>query len=271
MLAVVMGPVAADRAARFRDLESHQPHGTITQIQIPSRIFGRPRVGWIYTPSGYPQRCATACNLIVAFDGSEYMSAIPLPDMLDSLIAAAAIPPTIAVLLENGSSTTRLDDLANHQRFVDFVGKELIPFVQTNYRVTSDPRRTLITGSSAGGLASAYIALERPDLFGNVVSQSGAFWRGGEGSNGPPFEWVTQQYASRPSRDIRFILEVGSAETLGAMGGTAPSILAANRRLRDVLKTKGYVLQYAEVAGGEHSPDSWRPRLPTALASMLRR
>jgi pimeloyl-ACP methyl ester carboxylesterase len=43
-----------------------------------------------------------------------------------------------------------------------------------------DPRRVIVTGSSAGGLAAAYVALMRPDLFGNVLSRSGAFWRGAE-------------------------------------------------------------------------------------------
>lgn len=80
----------------------------------------------------YPASCQGACNLIVAFDGALYLGAMPLPEILDSLIAARRTPPAVAVLIDNG------------------------------------------------GIAMTY-----PSLFGNVLSQSGAFWRGNEASNGP--------------------------------------------------------------------------------------
>jgi len=122
-----------------------------------------------------------------------------------------------------------------------------MPWLRGKWRVTHDPARTIITGSSAGGLASAYLALKRPDLFGNVLSQSGAFWRGNEGSNDAPYEWLTGQYDSLAQQPVRFFLDVGSRESMGAMGGAAPSILEANRRLRDVLRAKGYPIEYFEV------------------------
>jgi enterochelin esterase-like enzyme len=174
----------------------------------------------------------------------------------------------VALLIDNGSSTTRLADLANHRRFVSLVGDTLMRWLHAHYRAATDPARTIITGSSAGGLATAFLALERPDLFGNVLSQSGAFWRGNEGSNGPLFEWVTSRYAAAPKRQIRFFLDVGSTEYHGAMNEAAPSILDANRRLRGVLTAKGYAVDCFEVPGGIHAPESWRLRLPIGLARL---
>ena len=55
---------------------------------------------------------------------------------------------------------------------------------------------------------------------------------------------------------------------MGALGGAAPSLLDANRRLRDVLRAKRYAVDYLEVPGGEHSPESWRARLPVGLAAL---
>jgi enterochelin esterase-like enzyme len=52
------------------------------------------------------------------------------------------------------------------------------------------------------------------------------------------------------------------------MGGTAPSILEANRRLRDALRAKGYDVEYHEVPNGVHSPESWRVRLPVGLVAL---
>jgi enterochelin esterase family protein len=134
--------------------------------------------------------------------------------------------------------------------------------------VTADPGRTVITGSSAGGLASAYVALLHPDIFGNVLSQSGAFWRGNEGSTGAPYEWLTGRYAATPRRPIRFVLDVGELET-HTTAGTGPSILDANRRLRDVLRAQGYDVRYTEVPGGVHAPGTWGPRLPGDLADLV--
>jgi len=75
-----------------------------------------------------------------------------------------------------------------------------------------------LCGASAGGLAAAYVALARPELFGNVLAQSGAFWRGNEGTNGPPYEWLAHEVVTRPRREVRFYLEVGGDETAHAVG-----------------------------------------------------
>jgi enterochelin esterase family protein len=239
--------------------------GTVTEFTVASTAYGRQRRVWVYLPIDYPQACKGGCPLVVAFDGAEYLDAIPLPWILDSLIAAESIRPTAALLIDDASSSERLADLANHERFARFVGGELLPWLRSRYQVTHDPGQTTITGSSAGGLAAAYLALKRPDLFGKVLSQSGAFWRGNEGTNGAPYEWLTKQYKETPKQPIQFFIDVGSTESQGAMGGTAPSILEANRRFRDVLLNKGYPVDYCEVQGGIHAPSSWRRRLPRGL------
>lgn len=244
------------------------PPGHVTEHQVPSAELGGKRRVWVYTPLGYGAADSGDDNLLLAFDGGVYTGDIPLPHILDSLITAGAIPPTVAVLIDNASGRERLDDLANRARFASFVTGELMPWIRRRYRVSADPRHTVITGSSAGGLAAAYLAFKRPDLFGNVLSQSGAFWRGNEGSNGPPYEWLTGQYRDSSRRKIRFFLDVGSGERHGAIGGAAPSILDANRRLRDVLRARGYSVEYFEVPNGEHSPADWRTRLPIGLVAL---
>jgi enterochelin esterase-like enzyme len=240
----------------------------VSADSLKSEIYGRVRPCWVYTPPKYSSDDTTTYDLLLAFDGSQSLEEIPFPAILDSLNAAGRIPPMVAVLIDNGSGVTRLGDLANQPRFVEFMGKELLPWVRSRWRVTHDPKHTLLAGSSAGGLAAAYLALERPDLFGNVLSQSGAFWRGSEGSNAAPFEWLTEQYAKSPKKDIHFVLDVGALETRGTLSGTAPSILEANRRLNAVLEAKGYLVTYTEVPGGVHSPESWRQRLPIDLVTL---
>jgi len=248
--------------------QSSRPVGSTVEVTIPSTTYIGGRHGWVYTPAGYPAWCGDGCNLIIAFDGAMYLGAMPLPEILDSLIAAKRTPPTVALLFDNGAPPGRIEDLANSERFAKFVATELLPWTRQQYRVTRAANRTILAGSSAGGLGAAYVALAYPELFGNVLSQSGAFWRGNEGSNSPPYEWLTEQYALAPKADIRFFLDVGSMETMGALGGSAPSLLDANDRFRSVLEKKGYTVQYFVVPNGTHSFDTWRRRLPVGIVAL---
>ena len=242
--------------------------GETIELTIPSRIYPSGRHAWVYSPPGYPTSCAASCNLIVVFDGAMYLGAMPLPEVLDSLIAARRVSPAIAILVDNGAPPGRLADLANSQRFAQFVAEELVPWTHEHYAVTRSADRTIIAGASAGGLAATYIGLKYPTLFGNVLSQSGAFWRGNEGSNDPPYEWLTQQYTTSPKANLHLFLDVGSLETVGAMNGAAPALLDAHRRLRAVLDAKGYRLDYFEVPGGRHSFETWRQRLPIGIVAL---
>ncbi len=97
------------------------------------------------------------------------------------------------------------------------------------------------------------------------------FWRGANGSNGAPYEWLASQYAASPKLDIRFLLDVGSLETIKVIGGTGPRFIDAHRRFRDALVAKGYEVEYTEVAGGVHNPETWRPRLAGDIMSVVRK
>jgi enterochelin esterase family protein len=155
-------------AAKSRNRNFQSAGGTVQELTMPSKTYPPSRHLWAYTPADYPKSCGGGCNLILVFDGSMYLGAMPLPTILDSLIAARRTPPTVAILFDNGGAT-RLDDLANHDRFATFVAGELIPWARAKWTVTRDARRTIITGSSAGGPAAAYMAFK--------------------------YEWVTSQYA----------------------------------------------------------------------------
>ena len=267
-LSLLLADALAFGQAHGADPPSDRQAGRVEEFRVTSRHQERARRVWVYTPPGYEGGADSSNGLLIAFDGAEYLSLIPLPLMLDSLLAAGRIPPLVAVMIDDSTSGARLDDLANRAWFAAFLGDEVVPWARAHFRVTRDPHRVIVAGSSAGGLAAAYVALARPDLFGNVLSQSGAFWRGNEASNDPPYEWLTSRVRAEPRRDVRFWLEVGSAETRGAIGGRAPSILAANRALRDALRAKGYAVLYAEVPNGVHAPEAWGPRLPAGIAAL---
>src|SRR5689334_13745122 len=84
--------------------------------KVEPRTLGSRRL-WIYTPPGYDAAATTPCDLMLAFDGEEYLEEIPLPKILDGLLAAKKAPPFVAVLIDNGSGARRIADLGNTASF----------------------------------------------------------------------------------------------------------------------------------------------------------
>lgn len=270
LCAAASSAAAQRQASRLVDPRPSVAAGALTEYEIVDSSYERRRRVWIYTPPRYDARRAAAYPLIVAFDGDEYRDTMPLPMVLDTLLAAKRAPAFVAVLIDDASSATRIADLGNSARMVAFLGKQLMPWVRGKWHVTTDPRRVIVTGSSAGGLGSAYVAFMRPDLFGNVWSQSGAFWRGAEASNDAPYEWLTEQVRRSSKKDVRFCLDVGELEDHPTLGGSGPNFREASRRFRDALEAKGYDVTYTEVPGGNHGQRWWRPRLAEGIVALTR-
>jgi enterochelin esterase family protein len=241
------------------------PAGKLEARVVFDSSYHRSRRVWVYTPPGYDARRTTPYPLVVAFDGDEYRDTMPLPHVLDSLLAAKRAPAFIAVLVDDSAGAVRIADLGNAHRMADFLAHQLVPWVRKGWHVTTDAKQAIITGSSAGGIGAAYVAFKHPELFGNVWSQSGAFWRGAEGTNGAPYEWLATQVNSAPLEPVRFVLDVGALEDHATLGGSGPNFLDATRRFRDALRAKGYDVTYTEVANGNHGPEWWRPRLAQGI------
>jgi len=205
---------------------------------------------------------------------------------LNNLIAAGKIPPTVAVFVDN-VPRRRLVDLVASPEFADFLANELVRWVRAHYNVTKDPEKTVLTGYSAGGLASAYVALRHSEVFGNVLSQSGAFWwsfehnggvcgsrcpntagTGGENSRDATTEgnFLVKEYLASPKLPLRFYLAAGTFEFDRQGGGG--EILEGTRHLRDVLLAKGYEVRYQQFVGG-HDGLSWRGVLADGLIALL--
>ena len=246
--------------------------GKVELHQMKSTLLNNERRVWAYTPPGYDHR-GKPYRLLILFDGWLYVRVIPTPTILDNLRAEKRIPPFVAVLVDN---FLRIDpktcgrELAYSERFADFVAQELIPWIHAHYNVTSDPGETIVGGLSAGGGAAAFVALRHPELFGNALSQSGAFQNEAAAVeqffNDPEDrdeEWLIRQFVAAPKLPLRFYLEAGLYECFGNFS-KGPTLLLANRHLRDVLLAKGYPIYYSEFAG-DHSELSWKGTLAHGL------
>jgi len=239
------------------------PEGKVIQETTRSSTLAEDREFSVYLPAHYDP-VKNGYYLLIVFDGESYNrgSAIPTPTILDNLLYKLKVPPTVAVLVN--SQKTRDRDLLCSASFEKFVTTELVPLVRQKYRTTHDPTRTIVAGSSYGGLAAACLALRHADVVGNVLSQSGSFRYDPNGSAGEDAEyyersgWLTRQFVMAPRLPLRFFLQVGRFE------GLSP----ATRHLRDVLEAKGYQVAFAEYSGN-HDALSWRDSLAEGLIALI--
>jgi enterochelin esterase family protein len=245
------------------------PAGSIERLTLKSEVLGNSRDVHLYRPDGY-RPGAEENALLVLFDGDRYIDDVRAPAILDNLIADRLIPPTAAVFVGNATAESRSAELPPNPAFARFLAEELTPWAKDR-GVYAPATRTVVAGASYGGLAAAYAGWMHPDVFGNVYSQSGSFWwaPGASPKSGPAGgeepEWLTRQVVDAPPRPVRFFLEAGTFEV--GHGGAA-GILDTTRHLRDVLKAKGYAVDYAEFAGA-HGYAYWRFPLGDGLIRIL--
>ena len=88
----------------------------LQRVTMYDSSYQRERTLWIYTPPGYDTHAATPYPLLIAFDGEEYQDTMPLPLVLDTLLAAHKAPAFVAVLMGNSGGAGRNPDLGNAGR-----------------------------------------------------------------------------------------------------------------------------------------------------------
>jgi enterochelin esterase family protein len=243
--------------------------GLIQERTVTSALLKNDRPIRIYTPPAYDPT-AGPYPLLVLLDGAAYVSNwfINAPATLDNLINDGRIRPVI-VVFDGGN---RGNGPAMRGIYGEALVKELMPMLRASYPISPSPADTVIGGFSAGGTTAVGIALLHSDVFGNVLSQSGAFRGRLPGAEEP--NSTAQAYLAAPRKPIRFYLDAGLYDNVP--GANLPvhdlvldeTTLMGNRHLRDVLRAKGYDVTYREVGGG-HEWVHWRAMLADGLLTLL--
>jgi enterochelin esterase family protein len=228
--------------------------GTV-QMHTP---FADQRRLWVYMPS---VNVRTRLPVLVIFDGRLYKDQLKVPEILDYLIGQGQIPPVAALLVDNPDR----NELLCRPEFADYMTNKVLPWLRAAYPITMEPHQTIVSGSSFGGLAAAFLAFTYPASWGAVLSQTG--WCRWHPEGDSEHHWLTRQLAAAPKFPIQFWLQVGNLET-AQMSDGGPSQLAANQYLRDILRTKGYFVSYHEYSGG-HDASSLEFPLAQALIEIL--
>ncbi|HBH7061464.1 TPA: enterochelin esterase [Enterobacter cloacae] len=222
-------------------------------IEWHSRRLGNRRRIWIFTTGNDdPER-----PLAVLLDGQFWAESMPVWPALTALTLGRKLPPAVYVLIDVIDMAHRNNELPCNPDFWLAVQEELLPLVKQRTPFSDRADRTVVAGQSFGGLSSLYAALNWPQRFGCVLSQSGSYWWPHRSGQQEGLLIAQLKAGEKTARGLRILLEAGRNE---------PLIYRANQAIYDELHTQQQVY-WRQVDGG-HDALCWRGGLTQGLMTL---
>jgi enterochelin esterase-like enzyme len=234
------------------------PHGSLNRVWYNSPTLGMYRRMLIYTPPGYEKSTEKYPVLYLLHGGSideEGWTTMGKAHLiLDNLIAEGKAKPMI-IVMPNGYANQNaapgegpvVKNLPaqgigfSYGGFEKSLVNDLIPFMESTYRVITNKEGRAITGLSMGGMHSFNITINNPDLFSYI----GVF---SAGVRTPTPELEKQLETLKVSKPKLFWVGCGVTDPLAYTG---------TKTLADLLKKHNFNFVYRE-SEGAHTWFTWR-------------
>ena len=188
--------IAAVIFAGCQNRNTNQKKGNEDQIVIGtvdsvySNILDETRKIWVHVPAiAMPDSGKIKYPVLYLLDGDGHFSSVTgMVEQLSTINGNTIMPETIVVGIPNTDRTRDLTPThvaeafgdssfvktsGGGDEFLDFIQKELIPYVKKNYPASE--YRTFV-GHSFGGLTVVYALLTRPEIFDNYVAIDPSLW-----------------------------------------------------------------------------------------------
>jgi enterochelin esterase family protein len=228
------------------------PHGKVEIRYYPSRTTGTTRRAFVYTPPNYERSSARlpVLYLLHGGDGDEtvWTQFGRANLILDNLIAEKKAAPMVVVMPFAYAYPWHAGVAGEKQRadFEKDLLTDLIPFVQSNYRVNADRNSRALAGLSMGGSLTLAIGPRHLDTFSRL-----AVFSSGGGQNLEKTYADVAANAKNVNAQLRlFWIGVGTED--GAMAGA--------KRTSDFLNAAGIKHVY-KTTPGAHTWIVWRKYL----------
>ena len=225
------------------------PHGTIHEHAYVSKSLKTKRRVHVYTPPGYEKNSRKLPVLYLfhgAGDNDATWTAVGRANLIaDNLLAQQKSRPMLIVMPDGHASSgnpTRVSTnmiARNVEAFADDLLQDVIPLVESNYRVKANRENRAIIGLSMGGGQSLSIGLKHRELFA---------WVGGMSSFLPNGEKTVAEV---------FADSKNSLKLLWMACGKEDFLIENARQFSAALKAKNIPHEFKETAGN-HSWPVWR-------------
>jgi putative tributyrin esterase len=236
-------------------------------VRITSPSLGNSDYAFaVLLPNGYDQSTKRYPVLFLLHGGGQTHTAFPSRAWFTRDAAAREM----IVVLPNGGRSFFVNAAAQPDaRYEDVIARDLVQYVDANYRTLATREARAIGGISMGGFGSALIALRHPDLFGAVAPLSAPMASATDAADSPSSRTIFGAPGSeaRRARDPLTLvtqLDPGSSPYFYVACGVDDSLLSASREFVRLLAARGLPHRYNEVPGN-HSWNVWDAQLRAFL------
>jgi enterochelin esterase family protein len=247
------------------------PHGELRSKRYFSKVTSSWRRLHVYTPPAYKQAAGRKYPVLyIQHGGGEDETGWAVQGrtdiILDNLIAAGKATPML-VVMANGNvpgpgGARRGYSRAAMAGFADELLNNIVPFIETNYRVLPDAKNRALAGLSMGGGQTFFVGLGNKDEFGSIgIFSTGLFGGvgapGGAVSAGPATFNAEEQMPglvtnSKSFNDALKVLYI-------SVGEQDPRLEFTKKAVAD-LKSHGLNVDFVSFPGG-HEWQVWRKSL----------
>lgn len=180
-----------------------KPYSIGEIVELDSKILSEKRILNIYLPQGYSQNDTASYPVIYLLDGSAHEDFLHIVGLVQFFNLQLRMPETIVVGIANVDRRrdftfpTKVQELkaaypttGSSAPFMDFIEKELQPFVDKHYKTSS---AKMLIGQSLGGLLATEILLKKPELFSSYLIVSPSLWWDDQSLLQEAPQWLAQQ------------------------------------------------------------------------------
>lgn len=256
------------------------PHGTVTKAWYSSPVLGMDRRVYVYIPAGYDggTQKYPVFYLLHGAGGDEdaWTNMGRTAQIMDNLIAQGKAKPMIVVMPNGNANQAGAQNdvpavpvsgeqgMAAYQRlagkFEAHLVKDLVPYIEKNYRTLTGKDNRAIAGLSMGGMHTQTITNDNPGMFSYIgVFSMGIMNFGQQNQDAAKLE---------QERDVKIEALKDSGYKLYWIGcGKDDFVYQSAVTLRNTLDKHNFKYVYRESTGG-HTWANWRIYL-SEFAPML--
>jgi len=241
------------------------PHGDIRSKPYFSKVTKSWRRLFVYAPPGYDQETGQKYPVLyLQHGGGEDETGWAVQgktaSILDNLIAAGKARPML-VVMDNGNLPSAGGAPGGYSSaamagFADELMDNIVPFIESNYRVKADAKNRALAGLSMGGGQAFYVGLGHRDKFSSIGVFSTGLFGGINNNAGNPFNAeeqmpgiLTNTKAFNDSLKV-FYISVGEQD---------PRLEPTKTAVAD-FKSHGLKVEFTSFPGG-HEWQVWRKSL----------
>ncbi len=227
--------------------------GTTAELAVSSDELGfSDRRVTVYLPPGYAES-ESDYPLLILQDGQWMSGPLQAPYIADALIKHQRMEPTIIAMIDSGAGADR-DTEYTSMSYPSFLAGELLPMLQTNFRISA--ARIGVGGVALGAVAAANAALQHPTVFSRLLMISPPLGRGAYSELLADIRANFERADQLPGRVF---------QSVGRYEGKARFVRSAES-LREVLNHRRDVEYRFALTGTGHGLVAFRAVLPEAMA-----